>query len=143
MKRGRKKGSKKVLINSVVQEYKAKYPQFEGLLEFYVPLKEQGHSDYDLIVIDRANSSLTGVKIYKVNDHIPSPEYFEPLPSKISTEMKIFRGGKCILTITREQKENLSSLTSSDKIKEALAELIQKITKFLEEIETKNEEQQE
>lgn len=142
MKRGRKKGSKKVLINSVVQEYKAKYPQFEGLLEFYVPLKEQGHSDYDLIVIDRAKSSLTGIKIYKVNDHIPSPEYFEPLPSKISTEMKIFRGSKCILTVTKKQEDS-SSLTSSDKIKEALAELIQKITKFLEEIETKNEEQQE
>ena len=94
-------------------------------------------SDYDLLIIDRANSTLTGIKIYRVSDHIPSPEYLESLPYKFSVEMKVFRGSKCILTITKPQ-ENLSSLSPSDKIKEALAELVQKINKFLEEV--KNEE---
>ena len=39
MKKSRGRGSKKNLINLVIEEYKSKYPQFEGLLEFYVPLE--------------------------------------------------------------------------------------------------------
>lgn len=138
MKKSRGRGSKKNLINLVVEEYKSKYPQFESLLEFYVPLKPEINADYDLLVIDRANSSLTGIKIYRVNDYIPSPNHLEPLPYKFLVEMKVFRGSKCILTVTKLQKD-LSSLSSSDKIKEALAELIQKINRFLEKIKDEEE----
>ena len=136
MRKGRKKGSKKNLINLVIEEYKSKYPQFEGLLEFYVPLET--NCDYDLLIIDRGNSTLTGIKIYRVSDHIPSPDYLGPLSYKFLVEMKVFRGSKCILTITKPQ-EDLSSLSPSDKIKEALAELVQKINKFLEEVKDEKE----
>lgn len=132
-KKGRRRGrvSKALLIKEAVKEYERKYPNFEGLLEFYVPISKDVKYEYDLMVVDRVGGEVVGVKICRVSDEIPPVETIEPVALKSCSELRVYKGGRCILSLKRCKEQE----DGAEKIKQAVARLIEKIESILEQRE--------
>ena len=106
MRRGRKKGVsiKTSAVGKVVDDYRKKHPNLEGLFEFYVPLNKKEPHEFDLIVIDRTKNEVVGVKACKVTDEVPPEEALEPTITRFCTELRLYRGSKCVFVTRKEPR---------------------------------------
>ena len=123
------------LIQQSIKEYKKVNPDSE--IKVFVPIKEKGEKEYDLLILDKTKKCLIAIKVKPLIK--ATSEIVDLKIEEVRTEYWVWNKGRFIAKLTKG-KYKIGTEEESCKIKEEIAKLLNKINKVLEEdLETEQE----